>query len=43
MGMGLSICRSIVVAHGGHLSVSPAYPDGSAFQLELPVYQQVAE
>ena len=43
MGMGLSICRSIVVAHGGQLSVSPAFPDGSAFQLELPVYQQVAE
>lgn len=43
MGMGLSICRSIVVAHGGHLSVSPAYPDGSAFQLELPVYRQRAD
>jgi PAS domain S-box-containing protein len=39
MGMGLSICRSIVVAHGGQLSVSPGYPDGSAFQLELPVYR----
>lgn len=43
MGMGLSICRSIVVAHGGQLSVSPAYPDGSAFQLELPVYRPSAE
>jgi PAS domain S-box-containing protein len=39
MGMGLSICRSIVMAHGGQLSVSPGYPDGSAFQLELPVYR----
>jgi PAS domain S-box-containing protein len=39
MGMGLSICRSIIVAHGGQLSVSPGYPDGSAFQLKLPVYQ----
>jgi len=43
MGMGLSICRSIVAAHGGQLSVSPAYPEGSAFRLELPVYQQVGE
>jgi len=39
MGMGLSICRSIVVAHGGQLLVSPGDPDGSVFQLELPIYQ----
>jgi PAS domain S-box-containing protein len=38
IGMGLSICRSIAVAHGGQLSVSPGYPNGSAFQLVLPVY-----
>jgi signal transduction histidine kinase len=43
MGMGLSICRSIVVAHGGQLSVSAAYPDGSVFQLELPVCRQRAD
>jgi PAS domain S-box-containing protein len=43
MGMGLSICRSIVVAHGGRLSVSPGYPDGSAFRLELPVFRPGAE
>jgi PAS domain S-box-containing protein len=36
MGMGLSICRSIAVAHGGQLSVSPGRPHGSAFHLELP-------
>jgi PAS domain S-box-containing protein len=39
MGMGLSICRSIVVAHGGQLFVSPGDLYGSAFHLELPVYQ----
>ncbi len=38
MGMGLSICRSIAVAHGGRLSVSPGHPHGSAFQLDLPAY-----
>jgi signal transduction histidine kinase len=39
MGMGLSICRSIAVAHGGQLSVSPGYPHGSVFQLDLPIHQ----
>jgi C4-dicarboxylate-specific signal transduction histidine kinase len=36
MGMGLSICRSIVTAHGGRLSVSRVYPHGSVFQIVLP-------
>jgi len=36
MGMGLSICRSIVEAHGGRMTVSPAHPRGSAFQVSLP-------
>jgi len=42
MGMGLSICRSIVVAHGGQLTVVPGNSYGSIFQLELPVYQSDA-
>jgi signal transduction histidine kinase len=37
MGMGLSICRSIVEAHGGRMSVSPAHPHGSVFQVFLPL------
>lgn len=39
MGMGLSICRSIVVAHGGDLVVSPGDLYGSIFQVELPINQ----
>ena len=36
IGLGLSICRSIVEAHGGRLSVSPVHPHGSVFQVMLP-------
>jgi C4-dicarboxylate-specific signal transduction histidine kinase len=36
MGMGLAICRSIVEAHGGKLSVSPGRPHGSVFRITLP-------
>ncbi len=37
IGLGLSICRSIVEAHGGRLSVFPINPYGTAFQVILPV------
>jgi PAS domain S-box-containing protein len=36
MGMGLAICRSIVEAHGGSLTVSPGIPHGSVFEIALP-------
>jgi signal transduction histidine kinase len=36
MGMGLSICRSIIESHGGRLSVSRAQPHGSIFEVLLP-------
>jgi len=37
MGLGLSICRSIIEAHGGKLLASPQNPFGSSFKLSLPV------
>jgi len=36
MGMGLSICRSIIEAHGGRLWASAAIPHGSIFHVVLP-------
>ena len=37
MGMGLSICRSIIESHGGRLSVSARHPYGSIFRVALPI------
>jgi signal transduction histidine kinase len=36
VGMGLSICRSIIVAHGGRLWVEANAPRGAAFKFSLP-------
>jgi PAS domain S-box-containing protein len=37
LGMGLSICRSIVEAHGGQLRATAAHPMGAIFTFTLPV------
>ncbi|MGA8560080.1 MAG: ATP-binding protein, partial [Pseudolabrys sp.] len=36
MGMGLSICQSIIENHAGRIWVSPGANGGSIFQFELP-------
>ena len=42
LGLGLSICRSIIEGHGGRLWTSANSPRGAVFQFTLPVNQDVA-
>ncbi|HJW40801.1 MAG TPA: ATP-binding protein [Rhizomicrobium sp.] len=37
MGLGLSICRTIVEGHGGHMSAREAMPRGAVIEIVLPV------
>ena len=43
MGMGLSICRSIIQAHGGRLWASPGTPHGTDFQFTIPSARSPAQ
>jgi C4-dicarboxylate-specific signal transduction histidine kinase len=38
MGMGLSICRSIIELHGGRIWAVPNQPHGAVIQFTLPCY-----
>lgn len=42
LGLGLSICRSIIHAHGGRLWAVPNEPCGTAFHFTLPIGAQSA-
>jgi two-component system sensor kinase FixL len=37
MGLGLSICREIVEAHHGRLTMAPASSGGAVFRVTLPI------
>jgi signal transduction histidine kinase len=41
MGMGLSICRSIIEAHGGQIWVSQNTPSGSVFHFTVRLAAEV--
>ena len=36
MGLGLSLCRTVIEQHGGHLEYSPNKPAGTIFRFTLP-------
>jgi len=39
MGMGLSICRSIIQAHGGRMWIEPNLTGGAALHFTPPLYK----
>jgi two-component system sensor histidine kinase DctS len=36
MGLGLSLCRTVVEQHGGYLGHEPHLPRGTVFHFTLP-------
>jgi signal transduction histidine kinase len=42
-GLGLSIARSIVLAHGGELTLNDRPPHGLVVRIRLPVRQQIRQ
>jgi signal transduction histidine kinase len=42
LGLGLSICRSIIEAHNGRLWATPNVPRGASFRFDLPAVANAA-
>ena len=42
LGMGLSVCHSIIEAHGGRLSATASVPQGAIFEFTLPTHTDSA-
>jgi signal transduction histidine kinase len=42
LGLGLSICRSIIEAHNGRLCASPNVPRGAIFRFTAPAHPAAA-
>ncbi|MEO8656398.1 MAG: ATP-binding protein, partial [Ramlibacter sp.] len=42
MGLGLSMCRTVVEQHGGFLGFEPNHPRGTIFRFTLPVAAELA-
>lgn len=43
MGIGLSICRTIIEGHGGRLTAEPRHPNGMIFRIILPALHPPGE
>lgn len=43
LGLGLSLCRSIVMAHGGEIAVADNIPHGAVFSFTLPLEEVPAQ
>ena len=37
LGLGLSLCKSIILAHGGQIYVKDNQPNGAIFGFKLPL------
>src|SRR5512140_1057699 len=42
MGLGLSMCRTVVEQHGGYLGFEPNHPRGTIFRFTLPAADEMA-
>jgi two-component system sensor histidine kinase KdpD len=41
LGLGLALCKSIIVAHGGEITVADNLPSGTVFKFTLPAKEVV--